>query len=69
MDNCQPDCADGTVTWVTVNISLGGVVGATATDGGHYTTAYMSSDGSTPPCSGSVSGLFEDAEGGTQGNY
>jgi eukaryotic-like serine/threonine-protein kinase len=68
-DNCQPNCAEGQTTDVPVIVTLGGVAGASAIDGGHYTTLRVADrDGGALVYAASTNSLT-GASGGTEGNY
>lgn len=45
-DDCKPNCQQGTTTHLRVDVLFGGVVGASATSGGQYTT-FMVKDHAT----------------------
>jgi hypothetical protein len=67
IDSCNPNCAEGSTTYKTVTLTLGGVAGASATDGGYYTT-FSETDSVTGAAINSAYFPFS-ASGGTQGNY
>lgn len=68
-DNCQPTCAQGQVTNVPVIVTLGGVTGASAIDGGHYTTLRVTDYHGGALVYATNTDTLTGASGGTQGNY
>lgn len=72
-NDCEPDCAEGTMTYSPVEIVLGGVTGNSSADGGRYTTiAVTGTDGSEDMAWGAGPmpvAMLQSAAGGEQGNY
>lgn len=68
-NNCSPNCAEGHIINVPVTVTLGDVSGASAIDGGHYTTLRVTDYNGGALVYATNTNDLTDASGGTQGNY